>query len=111
METFESQDIARKLPTIMEQTINDFRLQLEDKEVEIERLTAENQQMREAIETAIEIIADSYDYDPQETYCECDCQAVNVMQRALSATAQVKDENEDGALRVKSTDGTFDDGK
>lgn len=77
--------------------IAELRNRIEDKDADLAKQKAEITRLKQwcayrndrivrmekAIETAIEIIADSYDYDPKETYCECDCQAVNVLQRVL----------------------------
>jgi hypothetical protein len=40
-------------------------------------------ELAEAIYTAIEILADSYDYEPLKNFCTSDCQAINVLQDAL----------------------------
>ena len=39
--------------------------------------------------TAVEIIADSYDYDPKEEYMDCDCQAVNVLKQGIKEAEEV----------------------
>lgn len=47
----------------------------------IERLTAENARLREAIKSADEIITDSWGEDAME---RGDCQAVNILRAALN---------------------------
>lgn len=41
-------------------------------------------ELADAVEVAIEIICDSYGEDPESTYCDSDCQAVNVLRRNLA---------------------------